>query len=122
MKFILGIVLAVVVVHAFVWLLYLSVMRLQAKREAGLLSPLQVRLGKAYTFACLAIDVLANIFVTPFIFGEIAQELTISARLRRWVKSPDCRNRRLAVWFAEKLLNPYSVGGPHIKILGEVKP
>ncbi len=113
---ILAIFVTVVLVHAFVWLLYVSVMWLQRLRDAGRLSPLQLKIGMAYTFVCLVIDVLANIFFTPFIFGELAQELTISQRLRRWVKSPDCRNRRLAIWFSNKLLNPYSGDEPHIKI------
>lgn len=109
-----GFACLVVIVHAVIWLMYVSVMKLQALRDAGKLSPMQLKIGMIYVDFCLLGDVLANWFFTPFVFGEIAQEYTISQRLQRWVNSPNCRSHRMAMWFSRTLLNPYSVGGDHI--------
>lgn len=55
-------------------------------------------------------NVLCNI-----VFLDRQREFTVSERLRRLVRTTGWR-RDLAVWFAESLINPFSVGGPHIKI------
>ncbi|WP_317201497.1 hypothetical protein [Janthinobacterium sp.] len=98
------------------WIMYLAVMALQRARDAGALSPFAMRAGQALLAVGIVWDVLCNLLPVTVIFMELPREATVSARLRRLVRGPDGWRRRLAVWYAAVLLNPFSPGGPHIEI------
>ena len=98
------------------WVLYRIVMRLQAWRDAAPRSPILLAIAKVFLIFCIAWDFLVNVFPTTLIFMDTVIEGSISQRLRRLVKSPDGWRKDLAVWAAQRLLNPYSNGGPHIPL------
>lgn len=101
---------------AVLWVMYLAVMALQRARDAGVLSPFATRAGQALLAVGTVWDALCNLLPVTVIFVEWPREATVSARLRRLVQSPPGWRRRLAVWYAVVLLNPFSPGGPHIEI------
>jgi hypothetical protein len=101
---------------AVLWVLFVIVMWFSEKRDAGTLT----LLDKVFGYAALAIgypwDFLCNLLVLPVLFWELPNELMVTSRLQRLVNGPPGWRRRLAMWFAVVLINPFSGSKPHIRI------
>ena len=97
------------------WWLYLAVMNLKQAQDAGTLSRPAYLLGLPLLGIGYVVDFFCNVAPTTVIFLEPPREYTVSERLRRLVKGNGWR-KTLATWFAAKLLNPFSPGGPHIEL------
>ena len=71
----------------------------------------------AYAFFIFAYfwDILCNLIVLPFVFLELPHEFTVSARIQRHAVESSGWRKNLSVWFATKLINPYSPT-PHIHL------
>lgn len=71
----------------------------------------------AYVFYLLAYtyDIFCNLTVVSLLFLEVPKEFTVSSRLQRHVDGKDGFRRNMALWFARKLLNPFS-NPPHIRV------
>lgn len=95
------------------WIFYLAVMGLKRARNAGLLNKTAVVLGYPVLIVGYVLDALANIFVMTFVFVEIPQELTVTARLKRHIKTSQGWRLRAAHWFVP-LLDPFDPSGRHI--------
>lgn len=116
--------LAAYVVHGIaclfvLWLMFVVVMTMEQLRDAGRLTPGMIRFGEGFAAVGLALDVYCNLVIaTTLVFFEIPGELTVSARLRRLVISSRWAwQRRLAIWFAATLMNPFCLPDkPHIQL------
>ena len=95
------------------WIFYLAVMGLKRARNAGLLNKTAVVLGYPVLIVGYVLDALSNIFVMTFVFFEIPQEMTVTARLKRHIKTSQGWRLRAARWFVP-LLDPFDPSGRHI--------
>ena len=95
--------------------LYRIVMWLQRWKDAKTQPKYLLVIAIAFVEMCIVFDYLVNVYPTTILFWDFTIEGSISQRLRRLVKTEGWR-KDLAVWAAQKLLNPYSNGGPHIPL------
>ena len=98
------------------WMMFIVVMTMAQKRDAGLLQPFVLKTGYVLMYIGLLVDVYVQLFVAPIVFLEIPTEMTVSARLRRLVRGDATKWRtKLAIWFAAVLMNPFCpADNPHI--------
>ncbi|HWT40971.1 MAG TPA: hypothetical protein VN081_06960 [Dongiaceae bacterium] len=116
--------LAAYVVHGIaclftLWIMFVVVMTMEQLRDAGRLTPGMIRFGEGFAAAGLVLDVYCNLVIaTTMVFWEEPHEMTVSDRLRRLVISSRWKwQRKLAIWFAATLMNPFcQPDRPHIKI------
>lgn len=99
-----------------VWFFYLAIMSLYRARKAGTLTPLATYLGYPIFVVGWALDFLGNMLPTSMLFLSLPRELLITARLQRYADGPDSWRRRLALWFASNLLDPFDPKGYHVKV------
>jgi hypothetical protein len=102
-----------------IWLLALPILEVcfilvMKMKDADITGPLYVP-AYAFYLCAYAWDIICNLFVVPVIFIEFPHEFTVSARLQRLIDSGSGWRRNLALWFAVKLLNPFS-NPPHIRV------
>ena len=88
------------------WLFYLAVMCLKRARDAGLLNKTSTALGMPILMVGYLLDAFVNVFVMTFVFLEVPEELTVTARLKRHIQTSDGWRLRLASWFIP-ILNPF---------------
>lgn len=98
------------------WVLYLAVMGLSRVKQEGALSRPALIMGYPVFALGYLWDFLTNVFVVSFIFLDVPRQFTVSQRLQQYVDGADGWRKTLAIWFAVNLLNPFSPGGPHIKV------
>lgn len=110
--------LAIPLSIGILWVLYLAVMNLRYARDAGvyLLTPATQRMGKAVLGIAYVWDFLCNMLPVSVIFLELPHELLVTARVQRHVDGPDGWRRRVAIWFAVNMLNPFDLTGDHITL------
>ena len=99
------------------WIFYLAVMNLKRAKDAGTLPRTALWFGYPVLFAGLLIDLFVNVFVATFIFLDLPRELTMTARLKRYVRDQPGRWRaKVALWFAHNLLDVFdpSPSGKHV--------
>lgn len=96
------------------WIFFLAVMNLMRVRDNNQLTPIALNLGNVVKYLGLLLDVLANLFIMPFIFLEVPKEWVVSMRVQRHYHGEGWR-QKLAIWFADNLLNPFDPSGRHIK-------
>lgn len=99
----------------FVWLFYLAIMSLSRAAQEGKLSTPATLMGYPILLVGYLLDFLGNMTFACILFVDIPREWLISARLQRYANEPDSWRRRLALWFARGLLNPFDPKGYHIK-------
>ena len=95
------------------WVFYLAVMNLKRARDVGLLNKTALTLGYPVLFAGYILDAFVNIFVMTFLFLEMPEELTVTERLKRHIKTSDGWRLRLASWFIP-ILDPFDPSSHHI--------
>lgn len=95
------------------WVFYLAVMNLKRARNAGLLTKTANALGLPVLFAGYALDLLVNALPMTVLLLELPQELTVTARLKRHIKTGTGWRFWLARWFIP-LLDPFDPSGRHI--------
>ena len=88
------------------WIFYLAVMNLKRARDAGLLNKTALTLGYPVLIVGYLLDAFVNVFVMSLLFVEILEELTVTSRLKRHIKTSDGWRLRLASWFIP-ILNPF---------------
>jgi hypothetical protein len=97
------------------WLFYLAVMNLKRAKDAGTLSRLALVCGYPILLTGLVLDLIVNVFVASIVFLDLPSELTVTARLKRYVKeSPESWRGLGAKWFSEKLLDTFDPSGRHV--------
>ena len=97
------------------WIFYAAVMGLKhAKLKGPLNKPLTV-LGTPVLVGGYLLDAALNIVVMTVVCLEMPQELTISARLKRYNRDPrECWWRRKVAAIFEPILDPLDPSGDHI--------
>jgi hypothetical protein len=68
------------------WLFYLAVMNLKRAKDAGTLTRVALFFGWPLLLAGLVLDLIANVLVATLIFADMPAELTVTARLKRYVR------------------------------------
>lgn len=97
------------------WTLYLAIMALKRARDSGTLPKVAYYLGLPLLWLGLLVDFICNVLVTLLPFLDLPREFLVTARLQRYVDGPDGWRKRLALWFALNLLDPFDPKGYHIK-------
>lgn len=101
------------------WLFYLAAMNLEnVHKRAGL-----TKQSRFLSMPLYMIGVAVNFFFTviwgTIIFFDLPRENAFSNRLGRYCSNPEyegTKRRKMAMWFAHKLINPHDFyGGNHIK-------
>lgn len=95
------------------WVFFLAVMGLKRARDAGLLHSTARTLGMPVLVIGYVLDALVNIFVLTVVLCELPQELTVTARLKRHVRTSQGWRLGVARWFIP-LLDPFDPSGKHI--------
>ena len=97
------------------WLFYLAVMNLKRAKDAGTLTRTALFFGRPILFVGLLLDLVANLLVATVVFVDMPDELTVTARLKRYVREqPGTWRGRLAAWFAAEMLDTFDPSGKHI--------
>ena len=97
------------------WLFYLAVMNLKRAKDAGTLPRAALWAGYPILFAGLLLDLLVNVFFASLVFWDWPQELTLTARLKRYVRAdPQSWRAKAAQWFALHFLDTFDPSGRHI--------
>jgi hypothetical protein len=110
---------ALIVTALFIlWLMFVVAMALKLANKQNRLTVGMVTFGKRFVIVGQIYDVLCNILCASVIFFEEPREATVSQRLQRLVvASRWAWQRRLAIWFAVVLMNPFcEPDDPHIRI------
>ncbi|WP_170860403.1 hypothetical protein [Duganella sp. CF458] len=107
---------------ALLWVLYLAVMNLQRARDAGTLSPTARFLGTVLLYIGLVADFLVNVAPVSVLFLEPPREYLVTQRLTRHANTVGGWRKRLALWFAKNLLDPFDPSGQHVRIDVEHRP
>lgn len=99
------------------WCFYLAIMNLVKVRDGPGLNAESKKLGLLILIPGYISDALCNIVWATIVLGfQLPRELTVTSRIQKLVNQPeDSYQRRLALYVAVKLLNPYSPT-PHIQI------
>lgn len=95
------------------WVFYICVMGLKRARDAGLLHPTARFFGLPVLVVGYLLDAFVNIFVMTALLLELPQELTVTARLKRHIKTSQGWRLSVAKWFIP-LLDPFDVSGKHV--------
>jgi hypothetical protein len=109
------------------WIHFLAVMNLLEARRAGTLTKTAERLGMPVALVGYIADVLAQFTVAVIFFVELPKEITVSARVKRWVEGPPLLGYlsgpptkglngwrySLALWLRVNLLKPFDRSGGH---------
>lgn len=107
------VLLASAVTGYCLWVFYLAVMNLKRAAQAGLLNRTTKVLGMPVLIAGYILDCLVNLLLMTLLFVELPQELTVTARLKRHIKTGTGRRLKLALWFVP-ILDPFDPSGRHI--------
>ena len=95
------------------WVFYLAVMGLKRARDAGLLHRTARFFGLPVLVVGYLLDAFVNIFFMTALMLEMPRELTVTARLKRHIKTSQGWRLSVARWFIP-LLDPFDVSGKHI--------
>jgi hypothetical protein len=95
------------------WIFYLAVMNLKRAKQAGLLHKTAIAFGMPVLIVGYLLDAFANVAVMTLVLLEPPRELTVTARLKRHIKTSQGWRLRVALWFVP-LLDPYDPSGRHI--------
>lgn len=95
------------------WIFYLAVMNLSRARKAKLLNKTATALGLPVLIVGYLLDAFVNVFVMTLVFVEWPEELTVTSRLKRHIKTGQGWQFRVASWFIP-LLDPFDPSGRHI--------
>jgi hypothetical protein len=95
------------------WILYVFVMALKRAKNAGLLSKTAKFFGTPVLITGYLLDAFVNVFVMTLVLLEPPRELTVTARLKRHIKTSQGWRLRVALWFVS-LLDPYDPSGRHV--------
>lgn len=105
--------LAVAAIYAL-WIFYLAIMNLRRVRILGKLS----KVVSVFAIPLLAIgflsDVAINLVICSVVFLDPPRELTVSARLSRYLPQPGWRSIA-AHWIATHLLDPFDPSESHLR-------
>lgn len=96
------------------WLFYLAVMNLKRAKDAGTIGRFALWLGYPILFAGLVLDLLVNVMLS-LVFFDLPREMTVTARLKRYVRTEPAGWRGIAAqWFATHLLDTFDPSGKHV--------
>lgn len=96
------------------WVFYLAVMNLKRVNDAGGLGRVAYLLGLPALIVGYLLDFLANVLVMTILLGELPQETTVTARLKRHKRESKGWRLKVAEWFASELLDKFDPDGAHI--------
>lgn len=97
-----------------VWTRYLAIMALYRLEREGKLGRVAQRFGTPLLMYGYLVDFLGNLLVS-ILFLDLPREPLITSRLQRYADGPDGWRRRLGLWFAENLLDPFDPKGYHVR-------
>lgn len=95
------------------FIMYVASMGMIRAHKEGKLNPVLWGLCTPFVAISLVIDVIHNLTLFIFIFGELPSELTVTERLKRHYKKPTVRGK-IATWLGDTLLNPFDYSGDHL--------
>jgi hypothetical protein len=95
------------------WVMFLAVMNLKRAQDAGLLHKSARVLGTPLLLAGYVLDTLVNWGVLTLVLLELPRETTVTARLKRHIKTGAGWRLAVARWFIP-LLDPFDPSGRHI--------
>ena len=99
------------------WVFYLAVMSLMIARNEKRLTSDGLKFGKWVLAIGYVIDLLCNVLTVTLLVLALPRELTVTSRIQKLVDQPNnSYQKRLALWVAAHLLNPFSGAKPHIKL------
>ena len=101
-------------IYAF-WALYVFSMGIYRAQLAGRLKGLNRVLAAPIVLVAVVVDVLANLFIAPFIFGEKPSEWLVTTRLRKIMAQGEAAgtNYKIAKWLCDSVLDPFDPKGDH---------
>lgn len=95
------------------WLLYLANMNLERAKKAGTIRPFALYAGYYPTLVVGGLlDIAVNVVIGSIVFLERPQELLLTKRLSRLIKTDGWRSK-LALWVCKTLLDPFDPEGRH---------
>lgn len=97
----------------FLWVYYLAVMGLKRARDAGTLTGISLYAGAIVLAIGYTLDAYVNVFFMTVLLLESPREATVTARLKRHLKSSTGWRCRVAEWFIP-LLDQFDPSGKHI--------
>ena len=97
----------------FLWVYYLAVMNLKRARDAGELKDIALYAGAVVLAIGYALDAYVNVFFMTVLLLELPQETTVTARLKRHIRSGAGWRFHVARWFIP-LLEFFDPSGKHI--------
>jgi hypothetical protein len=92
------------------WVLYVSIMTLNARKK-------QLLTGIAFYLLLpvgFIVDVLYNWTVAQILFWDFAREATLSQRLTRYIKTDISWRLTIAVWICTHLIEPWDMNHCHL--------
>jgi hypothetical protein len=95
------------------FIMYVASMGMIRAHKEGKLNPVLWGLCMPFVAISLVIDVIHNLTLFIFIFGELPSELTVTERLKRHYKQ-DTKRGKVARGIANTILNPFDYSGNHV--------
>lgn len=92
------------------WLIFIILMRLASKREKGGLSFVEKFYGASLLFIGYINDVYSNWTLFSILLLEFPRELTVTARLRRIIRTEGGWRLKVALFIEEHFIDPYDKG------------
>jgi hypothetical protein len=98
------------------WILYIAMMNVKRALMAGDI-PWQAKLMVVPTKAVFdVVEFFCNVVVCTIVFFDLPKEVTVSDRLRRYHRNPNCPAwRMLIVNFIKPMIDTFDPAGTHIK-------
>lgn len=96
------------------WVFFLAVMNLKRAKDAGTIAPVALAFGYPVLLVGYLLDFICNTAVFTVFMMDLPQELTVTARLKRYAAGPQNWRRAFAEWFASNLLNVFDPSGKHV--------
>ena len=96
------------------WLFFLAVMTLERARGTGGLYGVAYVLALPIIAIGFALDLFVTVTLGSILFLDIPREATLTARLKRYAKTPGTWRYRLALLLAGHLLDRFDPAGWHV--------
>lgn len=93
------------------WVLYLAAMNV--KRNLANMHPVAKAHGYVLVAIAAAYDLAVNVVIGTVLFADPPRELMLTARLKRYRKTPGTWRAKLAAFVCDRLLDQFDPNGDH---------
>ena len=102
------------------WGLFVLVMGLYRAHLNKKLTGIRFALAFPWIIVGYSVDIFSNVVIAPLFFFELPKELLVTGRLTRWkYTEKDTRQKRMAIYVCENLLDVFDPTGIHCWKPGE---